>query len=95
MKYKSDANHIRDDKGRQLAVVMPTNISRKLACDLAGLCAEHLNTVASGQGASLGFDVGYVHAYLKSALLMVEPEGLTDPQAAYFFEWLERTGGTR
>jgi hypothetical protein len=38
------------------------------------------------------FDPGCVHAYLKSALLSVEPEGLTDPQAAYFLEWLEKIG---
>lgn len=43
---------------------------------------------------SLPFDLGYVYAYLKAALLDIEPEGLTDPQAAYFFEWfkgLDRT----
>ena len=40
----------------------------------------------------LPFDPGYVHAYLKAALQSVEPEGLTDPQAAYFLAWLEQVG---
>src|SRR6185369_13587313 len=48
-----------------------------------------VNLVQSQGPISLPFDAGYVHAYLKAALLMVEPNGLTDPQAAYFLEWLE------
>jgi hypothetical protein len=42
--------------------------------------------------ADLPFDPGYVHAYLKAALVSVEPEGCTDPQAAYFMDWLEQIG---
>ena len=48
-----------------------------------------VSTSKPPEPAPLPFDLGYVHAYLKSALLSVEPEGLTDPQAAYFLEWLE------
>jgi len=40
----------------------------------------------------LPFDPGYVYAYLKAALASVEPDGLTDPQAAYFLEWFEAVG---
>lgn len=59
------------------------------ACD----AANH-SGVPAARGETLcprdpGFDLGYVHAYLKSALLTVEPEGLTDPQAFYFLEWLK------
>jgi len=42
--------------------------------------------------APLSFDPGYVYAYLKAALASVEPDGLTDPQAAYFMEWFEGIG---
>jgi hypothetical protein len=40
----------------------------------------------------LPFDAGYVYAYLKAALLSVEPEGVTDPHAAYFLDWFEQIG---
>lgn len=45
------------------------------------------STLSGTVQTALPFDLGYVYAYLKAALLSVEPEGLTDPQAAYFMAW--------
>jgi hypothetical protein len=42
----------------------------------------------------LPFDPVYAYAYLKAALLTVEPNGMTDPQASYFFDWFAKIAAT-
>lgn len=43
MTYKAVKNEIRDQDGKQVAVVLPTSCSRKVAAQMAARCAEWLN----------------------------------------------------
>lgn len=43
MKYRASDNAIVDETGKQIAVVLPTNCSRKLAHQLAAWAAERLS----------------------------------------------------
>lgn len=46
MHYKARQNEIIDSEGRQIAVVLPSNCSKKLARQIAAYAAQQLNHYA-------------------------------------------------
>lgn len=49
--YKARKNEVVDDRGQQVLVVFPIKCTKKLALELAALCADHLNRSQKGQSA--------------------------------------------
>lgn len=64
--------------------------SAEWVCDCSTMrpdCKPTLGLKAAGE--ALPFDPGYLHAYLTAAMKDLGPDGLIDPQVAYFLEWLD------